>query len=100
MADCIPLSREMLKDPIDIGVADELLDFARARALADRRAREMADEPMLLAWYDRGAGQFSPQVTCCGDAKPTWLIYAESRGGDLVIDINEEAYVFVYRRTL
>ena len=55
---------------------------------------------MLLAWYDRGAGQFSPQVTCCGDAKPTWLIYAESRGGDLVIDINEEAYVFVYRRTL
>ena len=55
---------------------------------------------MLLAWYDRGAGAFSPQVTCCGDAKPAWLIYAESRGGDLVIDINEEAYVFVYRRTL
>ena len=54
---------------------------------------------MLLAWYDRGAGTFSPQVTCCGDDKPAWLIYAESRGGDLVIDINEEAYVFVYRRT-
>ena len=100
MADCILLTREMLKDPIDIGVPDEPLDFPRARALADRRARELDAEPMLLAWYDRGAGAFSPQVTCCGDAKPAWLIYAESRGGDLVIDINNEAYVFVYRRDL
>ena len=55
---------------------------------------------MLLAWYDREAGAFSPQVTCCGDDKPAWLIYAESRGGDLVIDINQEAYVFVYLRSL
>jgi hypothetical protein len=100
MADCILLTREMLKDPIDIGVADEPLDFSRARALADRRARELGPEPMLLAWYDRGTGAFSPQVTCCGDAKPAWLTYAESRGGDLVIDINHEAYVFVYRRDL
>ena len=35
MADCILLTREMLKDPIDIGVPDEPLDFARARAIAD-----------------------------------------------------------------
>jgi hypothetical protein len=53
---------------------------------------------MLLAWYNGRTGEFSPKVTCCGEDKPTWLIYAESRGGDLVIDINDEAYVFVYRR--
>jgi hypothetical protein len=100
MAGCIPLSRGMLKDPIDVSVSDESLDFARARAIAETRARELGPEPMLLAWYDRAAGKFSPQVTCCGDDKPAWLVYAESRGGDLVIDINEEAYVFVYRRTL
>jgi len=100
MTGCMPLSREMLRDPIDIDVTDAPLDFARARAIAQGRAREIAADPMLLAWYDRGAGRFSPQVTCCGDDKPTWLIYAESRGGDLVIDINREAYVFVYRRSL
>ena len=100
MADCTPLSREMLIDPIDIGVSDEPLDFARARAIAEARARQEGPEPMLLAWYDRGAGQFSPRVTCCSDDKPAWLIYAESRGGDLIIDINGEAYVFVYRRNL
>ena len=100
MAGCIPLSREMLRDPIDVEVADAPLDFARARVLAEKRARQEAADPMLLAWYDRGGGRFSPQVTCCGDDKPAWLIYAESRGGDLVIDINRESYVFVYRRSL
>jgi hypothetical protein len=99
MAECIPLSRDMLQNPIDIALRDAPLDFARARAIADRRAQELAPDPMLLAWYDRDAGAFSPQVTCCGDDKPAWLIYAETRGGDLVIDINQEAYVFIYRKT-
>lgn len=100
MSDCIVLRREMLKDPIHLSVAEEPLNFARARALADGRAREFEGEPMLLAWYNGGTGEFSPRVTCCGEDKPTWLIYAESRGGDLVIDINDEAFVFVYRRDL
>jgi len=100
MSGCIPLSREMLRDPIDIVVADAPLDFARARAIAETRARQEAADPMLLAWYDRETGRFSPQVTCCSDDKPAWLVYAVSRGGDLVIDINREAYVFVYRRSL
>lgn len=100
MAGCIPLSREMLRDPIDVDIADAPLDFARARAFAEARARQEAADPMLLAWFDRETGRFSPQVTCCGDDKPAWLIYAESRGGDLVIDINREAYVFVYRRSV
>ena len=100
MADCIPLKRAMLKDPIHLRVADEPLDFSRARTLADRRAAEVGEEPMLLAWYNGRTGEFSPQVTCCTEDKPAWLTYAESRGGDLVIDINDEAYVFVYRKTL
>ena len=47
MADCMPLSREMLRDPIDIGVTDTPLDFARARAIADRRARR---RPTPCSW--------------------------------------------------
>jgi hypothetical protein len=99
MTACVTLKREMLNNPIHLKVAGEV-DFARARALAEARAREAGGEPMLLAWYNGVTGEFSPQVTCCGEDKPTWLIYAESRGGDLVIDINDEAYVFVYRRTM
>jgi hypothetical protein len=99
MADCLLLTRNMLRDPVDLRIT-EALDFPLARTLADRRARELAPEPMLLAWYNGRSGEFSPQVTCCSDDKPAWLTYAESRGGDLVIDINDEAYVFVYRRIL
>ena len=99
MAACVTLKREMLNNPIHLKVAGEV-DFVRARALAEARARKAGGEPMLLAWYNGVTGEFSPQVTCCGEEKPTWLIYAESRGGDLVIDINDEAYVFVYRRAM
>jgi hypothetical protein len=35
-------------------------------------------------------------VECCGDEKPAWLIYAESRGGRIVVDINDEDFIFVY----
>jgi hypothetical protein len=99
MTQCpIPLTREMLQDPVDLLIQDPALDFARAKQRADRRARELCGNPMLLAWFDRRTGQFSPNLVCCGEDKPTWLLYAESRGGDLIIDINREEYVFVYRR--
>lgn len=97
MTTCPPLTREMLRDPVEIRVSGESLDFSQARELAERRARELAPAPMLLAWYDRRAGRYSPDVPCCREDKPTWLAYAESRGGNLVIDLNDEAYVFVYR---
>ena len=97
MNECVALTKDMLKDPIRIQVDDEALDFARAKQLADEEAKKVTADPMLLAWYNAKTGDFSPQVTCCGEDKPTWLIYAESRGGIICIDINEEEFVFVYR---
>jgi len=87
----------MLKNPIRIQVDNEALDFARAKQLADEAAKKVTADPMLLAWYNAKTGDFSPPVTCCGEDRPTWLIYAESRGGTICIDINEEEFVFVYR---
>ena len=97
MNECVALTKDMLKDPIRIQVDDEALDFARAKQLADEEAKKVTADPMLLAWYNAKTGDFSPQVTCCGEDKPTWLIYAESRGGTICVDINEEEFVFVYR---
>jgi hypothetical protein len=97
MLECVPLTREMLKDPIEIKVDDPNLDFSQAQTLARRRAGAVCAEPMLLAWFDRARGAFSPNLTCCRDDKPSWLNYAESRGGDIVISINDLDYVFVFR---
>ena len=59
---CKALTREMLHLPIDLLIEDPALDFYRARKAADARARQLTEEPMLLAWYDRKLGQFSPRV--------------------------------------
>jgi hypothetical protein len=33
----------------------------------------------------------------CGKGdKPAWIVYAESRGGNLTIDINAGQYLFIY----
>ena len=88
----------MLPNPVDLTIQDEALDFTRAKKAADQRAREFCAEPLLLAWFDRAAGRYSPNIVCCREDLPTWLVYALSRGGDLIIDINAEAFIFVYLR--
>jgi hypothetical protein len=62
MSNCKILTREMLHLPIDVLVEDSDLDFSRARKAADARARQISEEPMLLAWYDHRSGGFSPRV--------------------------------------
>ena len=97
MMDCNYVTRDMLAHPVVVRVEDKSLDFAGAKALADRKARELSSDPMLIAWFDRKERRFSPDSICCDRDKPSWLVYAEARGGDISVDINNEEYVFVYR---
>lgn len=98
MATCRMVTKQMLPDAIEVSIArEENLDFDRAREIADQKARERSDDPMLMAWYEKKSGAFSPQVECCSEEKPGWLVYAQSRGGDTIVDINGEEYIFVYR---
>lgn len=97
MDECHPLRKDMLKNPINVTSDDDGLDFPHAKVLADKEARKVTAEPMLLAWYNGMTGEFLPKVMCCGEDKPAWLIYAETRGGNICIDINNEQYIFIYR---
>jgi hypothetical protein len=87
----------MLNNPVEVRAAGPL-DWQRARDLAQLKAGEAGGAPMLLAWFDRARARFSPNITCCREDKPSWLTYAESRGGDIVIIINDLDYIFVFRR--
>ena len=100
MMDCKHITRDMLTHPVMVTVDDNPLDFSGARAVADRKARELSSDPMLVAWFDRSSGRFSPDVICCDRDKPSWLVYAESRGADIEVDINNEDYVFVYKAAM
>ncbi|WP_051184376.1 AF1514 family protein [Desulfatiglans anilini] len=96
MESCRALTHEMLPNRMSLDLEDSPRDLKTARLLADQKAQEVLSEPMLLAWYERDTGRFSPQVECCGEDKPSWVIYAESRGADLSVDINRRAFVFIY----
>jgi hypothetical protein len=100
MTTCKAISKDMLINPTSLHVEEDQLDFARARQIADRKAKELSQDPMLMAWYESSSGSFSPNVECCSEHKPGWVVYAESRGGHITIDINDEAYIFIYREAL
>ncbi len=98
MAVCVPLTREMLPNLATIKSISSAIDFNQARKLADDKATELLNVPMLLAWFDSREQKFSPNVVCCQEHKPAWLVYAETRGGELSVEINDLEYVFVYRQ--
>jgi len=95
---CMELTRDMLPNPIDV-YTDEHPEFMTAKALAFHQAKQVSSDPMLMAWFDKGAARYSPDVICCDYEKPAWLVYAESRGADISVNVNDLDYVFVYGRS-
>lgn len=71
------------------------LDYVRAQAVAEERAKIELQQPMLIAWYDGQKQQEHPEVPECSH-KPGWLAYADGHGGVLRIDINDGEFSFVY----
>lgn len=62
MEQCIVFQEEMLIDPIHVPLEGIGRDFYIARRAADTTAAGRGDDPMLLAWFDRTKGEFSPRV--------------------------------------
>jgi len=81
---------------IELKIDNADLDFAEAKDFAKQKAKETGADPMLLSWYQGETGESYPNLECGPGDKPAWITYAESRGGDLTIDINEGQYVFIY----
>jgi len=81
---------------LEFKIDNHNLDFAEAKDIAKQKAKEICDDPMLLSWYQGKTGESYPNLECGPGDKPAWIVYAESRGGDLTIDINEGQYVFIY----
>ena len=85
---------------IELNIAKPGLDIAAAKDMAIQKARELCDDPMLLSWYQGKTGESYPDLECGPGDKPAWIIFAESRGGDLTIDINGGLFVFIFLSVL
>ena len=94
----IPI-KKFLTNPVKLK-SDKDLGFETAKQIATQKAREIGSDPMLLAWYDGKTGEYTPKTECGAGDRPAWIIYAESRGGDITIDINDEEYIFIFKSTL
>ncbi len=81
---------------IKIQVDKEDLDFVKAKDIAKEKAKELAEDPMLLSWYSGKTGEYFPKHECGTWDKPVWIIFAESRGADILININDGEYIFLY----
>ncbi len=84
------------KEKICLRAAAAGLDFEKAKALAKRTAREISGEAMLLSWNNAETGDYYPAVECGRSGRPAWVVYAEARGADLTIDINDGQYTFMF----
>jgi len=81
---------------IKIKTNDSNLEFTKAKDLAKQKAKEICDDPMLLSWYRGDTAESYPDIECGRGDQPAWIVYAESRGGNITIDINAGQYIFIY----
>ncbi|MFO7708033.1 MAG: AF1514 family protein [Desulfobacterales bacterium] len=84
------------KERVSLRVAEAGLDFETATDLAKCKAREICAEAMLLSWSNAETGEYFPTVECGCSGRPAWVVYAEARGADLTIDVNDGRFIFMF----
>ena len=90
------LSDDLPLEIVHVRIDDPDLDLTKARDHAKAEARERNKNAMLLSWYCRKTGAYAPKFECGYTEKPPWRIFAEARGSNLTIDINDGEYIFLY----
>jgi hypothetical protein len=84
------------RETVKLTIEDSELDFDTARAQAKARALEINRNAMQLAWFNRETGQGFPDYDCGSGDRPPWRVFADARGGNLTIDVNDGAFIFIY----
>nr|WP_320193217.1 AF1514 family protein [uncultured Desulfobacter sp.] len=93
---------QILSDPdntpheiIEKTVDDPDLNFKQAKALAKEIAQQNGKNSMILSWKNGKTGEFYPTRECGTQKKPAWIYYAQVRGANLTININNGEYIFM-----
>ena len=94
----IPLTPEDTSvEILNLTIDDPGLDFSQARDRAKEAAvAHCPTPPMMLSWNDKKAGRFYPTFECNRSDQPPWIAYAQARGANLTVDINQGDYVFLF----
>ncbi len=98
MAQIKTASDEYTLETVTITVKDPNLDLPSASAMAKEKAREMDKNAMMLSYNSGKTGEYWPRHDCGKGDRPPWIVFAESRGYNLKIDINDGEFEFFYLR--
>ena len=98
MAELQATSTEYTLETVALQVEDPNLDLTTASQLAKTKARDLDSNAMMLSYHSGKTGEFWPAYDCGGNGRPPWIVFAESRGYNLKIDINDGDFEFFYLR--
>ena len=85
------IPHELIKEQIE----DPELDLQQAKDAAKKLALTKCKTCMVLSWKNGKTGEFYPDRECGTQNKPAWIHYAQARGANLTIDINNGDYIFM-----
>ena len=85
-------------ESITVEVPDKDLNLETASAIAKNKARSIDSNAMMLSYHSGKTGEFWPAYDCGGNGRPPWIVFAEARGYNLLIDINKGEFEFFYLR--
>ena len=98
MAELQATSTEYTMETVALQVEDPNLDLTTASQLAKTKARDLDSNAMMLSYHSGKTGEFWPAYDCGGNGRPPWIVFAEARGYNLKIDINDGDFEFFYLR--
>lgn len=90
-----PVSDIEPKEYLNIKINNPELKFAEAKDIAKQTALTRCGSPMILSWSNGKTGKFYPDYECGVNKEPFWIRFAEARGANLTIDINNGEFVFM-----
>ena len=98
MAEIHTTSTEYTLETVTLHVDDPDMDLTAASHMAKTKARDLDSNAMMLSYHSGKTGEFWPAYDCGGNDRPPWIVFAESRGYNLKIDINDGDFEFFYLR--
>jgi hypothetical protein len=85
-------------ETVNLEINDPDLDLGGASTIAKTNARSINTNAMMLSYHSAKTGEFWPHYECGGGDRPPWVVFAEARGYNLKIDINNGEFEFYYVR--
>lgn len=95
----IPNKQMLPPTVIHLEIDDPDCDFDCAFQAAADKVSEYDNCPVLLSWFDKKDEAIFPKGECCVEGEPTWLAFGEAQGADLTVDVNNEEFIFLFRKS-